>query len=109
MHVKTNAPKLNAEIHTVKAHINKVPPTVPSPSVSTGSSSSSSTSAAASPTLHANITAAAAAASAAATAAAEVTWEIVSWGKLTKSDSLLSGQVDTHTPIDISVRNIEYA
>ncbi|CDJ63320.1 phosphoglycerate mutase protein, putative [Eimeria necatrix] len=88
MNVKTNAPKLNAEIHTVRAHW------------SSSKSSSSSAAAAGEPPP---------AAAAAAAAAAAVTWEIVSWGKLAKGDSRLTGEVDTSTPIDISVRGIEYA
>lgn len=92
MNIKTNAPKLNAEIHIVRAHVESSMLNVSTPEAASGSSVNvaSTDSTSNSPEKP------------------QITWEIVMWGKLAKADALLTGKFGDQ-PIDISVRNIEYA
>lgn len=94
MSIKTHAPKLNAEIHIVKAHVKRLTLNINASEESNNDcmsrTSTVSTPAGCSPEK------------------AQITWEVVTWGKLPKTDHRLTGEFG-HTPIDISVRNIEYA
>lgn len=92
MNIKTNAPKVNAEIHTVRAHVrSRMMNACTSEDMSSGTLSPTSTS---SPSNSPETP--------------QITWEIIMWGKLSRTDQLLTGKIG-NTPIDISVRNIEYA
>ncbi|KAL8437488.1 hypothetical protein ACSSS7_000870 [Eimeria intestinalis] len=88
MKIKTNAPKVNAEIHIVRAHVspgeqNNVKD---SRKIPLGLSDNCMQ-------KNDNL---------------EIEWEIMAWGKLKKNDKLVTGDPG-NSPIDISVRNIEYA
>ncbi|XP_026191536.1 phosphoglycerate mutase-like protein 4 [Cyclospora cayetanensis] len=99
MNIKTNAPKLNAELHIVKAHTSKAR-TMPlmaedNPSEDCWNDSPSAS-------LTTSLT------EAHPSESPEITWEIVRWGKMSKNDQRLAGKLE-ETPIDISLRAIEYA
>lgn len=94
MNIKTNAPKLNAEIHIIKAHVKLTRSVANRPEdTSNDGISRSSTESTYSDSCAER---------------ACITWEIVKWGKLASTDALLTGKLGD-APIDISVRNIEYA
>lgn len=87
MNTLTNAPKVNAQIYVVRAHI--TPPKgsgcdglscLSSGSTATGSDGEDP----------------------------QFTWEIVTWGKLTKTAQQVTGEAE-HTPVNPPLRNIEYA
>ncbi|KAL8452686.1 hypothetical protein Emed_001250 [Eimeria media] len=87
MKIKTNAPKVNAEIHVLRAHGLRGDKNANVSSQATGGCSNCSL------FVDGDL---------------EVEWEIIAWGKLAKNDKLLTGDTG-NAPIDISVRNIEYA
>ncbi|KAL8446817.1 hypothetical protein Emag_004578 [Eimeria magna] len=87
MKIKTNAPKVNAEIHILRAHGVSDDVNAKMPSEATEGPSNEAL------RVDDNF---------------EVEWEIIAWGKLAKNDKLLTGDAG-NAPIDISVRNIEYA
>lgn len=92
MNIKTNAPKVNAEIHIIRAFPKAQMPDA-SASEDSGSRLSSRASTESSP---------------GSSDRSQITWEIVQWGKISKTDQLLTGNPG-NMPLDISVRNIEYA